>query len=116
LRGDEGTWTFTVPLVRRIRDELDVLFAQPDVTADAIFEDAELPGICASGSPLGAEYYAARHHLSKEDDQPIFIEFAAPLDTVYVDPPMSIRGTFSARYSSCGTVTRQTGGLLSLQC
>lgn len=86
LLGNEGGWKFSVPIVRKVRDELERLFARPGLTADEIFGEAIAPGICACGSSLGAQYYAARHNSNENDDYPMVIAFEAPLDRTYVDP------------------------------
>lgn len=87
LYGNEGKWAFVVPDVARVRKQLDVLFTRPGLTREDLFQNTPFPGICACGSPIGAEYYAARHNYSPDkNDHPIVIEFDAPLDKVYVDP------------------------------
>jgi hypothetical protein len=86
LHGDIGTWGFRVPDMSVVRREIDNLFARPDLDSAAIFEPGEFPGVCACGGRVGADYYAGQHNKGGEDDQPIVIEFEAPLEDVYVDP------------------------------
>ena len=86
LLGTEGKLGFIVPDIVEVRSRLHTLFAKPDLTYDDIFAATPFDGICACGTPAGAAYYATRHNFSPEDaDQPIAIEFTAPIDEVYVD-------------------------------
>src|SRR2546422_1443644 len=81
LSGDEGR-QFFVPDVRKVRNLLEVLFARPGLAREDIFDDTPFPGIFACGDLVGAEYYGAR---ASEGDQPLVVEFDAPVDEVYVD-------------------------------
>jgi hypothetical protein len=74
-----------VPDVAKVRAEIETMFAWLALTRDDIFRDTPFPGICACGSSIGGEYYAARHNLSTENNYPLVIEFDTPLDRVYVD-------------------------------
>lgn len=86
IDGSEGQWRFALPDIANVRAQLEVLFAKESLTKSDVFSKTPYNGICACGSTFGAEHYALRHNfVAGEKDQPIVIEFTAPLDDVYVD-------------------------------
>lgn len=87
LDGREGRWRFVVPDVAKVRAELESLFARPSLMRDDFLGKAPSPGICACGDPAGAEYYAASHNFSSDENNcPLVIVFGVSVDRVYVDP------------------------------
>lgn len=86
LRGDEGGRRCTVPCVRKVRGRLADLFDESNATVHDIFKDTgDYPGVFACGSRIGAEYYAAHHNQSGENNQALVIEFITQLENTYVD-------------------------------
>ncbi|MCJ2119998.1 hypothetical protein MKK65_26070 [Methylobacterium sp. J-001] len=65
----------------------DVLFGKPDLSLDDTRGEhvVEHPALCACGEIDGAAHYAWRHNRTDEDDTPILMEFAAPIEAVAVD-------------------------------
>lgn len=85
ITGDEGFWSFVVPQVKEVRENIASLFLKNDLNVDDVFKNSSCLGFCACGSENGALYYAQKHNLTMERDTPLIIEFEVEIDRIYVD-------------------------------
>jgi Luciferase-like monooxygenase len=86
LQGNEGVSSFSTPDVKAVRTELERLFHNPQLLIEGTAQSGGFRGIGACGGAIGAEFYAARHNVTQQNDQGSVIEFSSLLDSIYVDP------------------------------
>jgi len=84
IEGTEGNLGFKIPDILDVRAHLADLMMDSTLHTDKIFKFTPFNGICACGTPQGAEYYALHHNFSA-GMTPLLIEFNVTLDDMYVD-------------------------------
>ena len=85
MDGKRGQSEYSGPIPHNVREQIDELFARPNLRAEDFMKERAKWAIAACGSEIGGEYYAAKHNLYRDDDYPIVVEFQASLERIYVD-------------------------------